>query len=55
MAKGKLQMTDNIMAKGKLTKDRFFVSFLLALIFFVFGQFPFVHDIVCFSSVSLCP
>jgi hypothetical protein len=65
MAKGKLQKTDNIMAKGKLTKDSIyhgqretclsFVCFPLALIFAVFCQFHFGHDIGCLLSVSLWP
>jgi uncharacterized membrane protein YccF (DUF307 family) len=55
------------MAKGKMTKERqyhgqrgswyclSFVSFPLAMIFSVFCQFPFGHDIVCLLSVSLWP
>jgi hypothetical protein len=57
MAKGKLQMTDNIMAKAELTKGYFlsFGSFTLAMLLFVIGQFSFGHHIVCLLSVSLWP
>jgi hypothetical protein len=61
--KGNWQKTDNIMAKGEVTKDRqlsislwpwyclSFVSFPLAMILSLFCQFPFGHDIVCLLSV----
>jgi hypothetical protein len=56
MAKGKLTKTDNIMAKGKMTKDRgYHCRFPLAMILSVFFQLPFGHDIVCLLSASLCP
>jgi hypothetical protein len=48
--KGNWHKTDNIIAKGKLTKD-----FPLAMLLSVFCQFPFGHDIVCLFSVSLWP
>jgi hypothetical protein len=69
--KGNWHKTDNIIAKGKLTKDRQYHgqreadkrqkvswptgSFLLAMILFVFYQLPFVHDIVCLFSASCWP
>jgi hypothetical protein len=53
-------MTDNIMAKEKLAKDR--QNQLSVFCQFSFGhdivchlQFPFGHDIVCLLPVSLWP
>jgi formate hydrogenlyase subunit 6/NADH:ubiquinone oxidoreductase subunit I len=62
MPKGKLRKTDNIMDKGKLTKDtqyhgqretdkRQTISWPKGNCF----QLPFGHGIVCLLSASLCP